>query len=199
MPRSASKKQLILDLARELGLERVKEQDLRRIQAGVRQRLAESRGASLAYIASVLRSAGTPVDYQDRFSDPVMEEPYASRLKDVLKFGDLAATEHSLRKIHEQFVEFRDASDHKGKQLLRTIVLRGKERATSLARNPRVSPRKHEEKKEIAQWFRVWLESPDLFLDWLDLRKQSEEFRQRFAALDSGNQTPQQSIQEGEI
>jgi hypothetical protein len=199
MPRSASKKQIILDLARELGLERVKEPDLQRIRAGVGQRLANSRSTSLSYIASVLRGAGIAVDYQDRFADPVMEEPYASRLKDVLKFGDLAATEQSLRKIHELFDEFRDVPDREGKRLLRTIVLRGKERATSLARNPRVSPQKREEKKEIAQWFRVWLESPDLFLDWLDLRKQSGEFRERFPALDSENQTPAQSLREDEI
>jgi hypothetical protein len=40
-----------------------------------------------------------------------------------------------------------------------------------------VSPDKRAEKQEIATWFRIWLETPDLFFDWLELRKASEEFR----------------------
>jgi hypothetical protein len=30
------------------------------------------------------------------------------------------------------------------------------------------------------QWFRIWLETPDAFFDWLDVRKQSPEYLQRF-------------------
>ena len=48
------------------------------------------------------------------------------------------------------------------------------------ARNHRVEQRKREEKEEIVQWFRIWLETPDAFFDWLDVRKQSPEYLQRF-------------------
>ena len=61
VPKNQSKKQIILDLRRELGLERAGEQAMRRIQAGLRRRLGAEDGASLSYIASVLREAGTPV------------------------------------------------------------------------------------------------------------------------------------------
>jgi len=54
-------------------------------------------------------------------------------------------------------------------------------RAASLGASPRVSPEKRREKQEIAAWFRVWLETPDLFFDWLELRKHSEEFQRMFA------------------
>jgi hypothetical protein len=33
------------------------------------------------------------------------------------------------------------------------------------------------QKQEIAHWFRIWLETPALFEDWLSLRKGTEEFR----------------------
>ena len=59
-------------------------------------------------------------------------------------------------------------------------MLKGKQRAASLGASPRVSPEKRREKQEIAAWFRVWLETPDLFFDWLELRKQSEEFQDAF-------------------
>jgi hypothetical protein len=110
-----------------------------------------------------------------------MEEPYASRLSGALHFGDLESTEAALRKLDEFYREYRKVSDRLGTNLVRTLAVKGKQRAESLARNPRVSPEKRREKREIASWFRVWLEAPDLFFDWLDLRKQSEEFRRMFA------------------
>ncbi len=173
-----SKKQIILDLARDLGLQRARESDLRRIQASVRR--ARNGGTSLSYIAGVLREAGVTVEYQDRFAVPAMEEPYAGRLRDALKFSDLAAAEESLRKLFQIFCEYRAASDRQGTSLVRSMVLRGKERAISLSRNPRVSPEKRREKEEIAHWFHVWLETTDLFFDWLELRKASPEFRRKF-------------------
>jgi len=49
-----------------------------------------------------------------------------------------------------------------------------------IARSHKVEPQKRAEKTEIANWFRIWLETPDAFFDWLDLRKQSPEFQARF-------------------
>ena len=36
------------------------------------------------------------------------------------------------------------------------------------------------EKEEIAHWFGIWLETPDAFFDWLEVRKQSPDFRRDF-------------------
>jgi hypothetical protein len=49
-----------------------------------------------------------------------------------------------------------------------------------ISRNHKVEASKREEKLEIANWFRIWLETPDAFFDWLDVRKQSPDFRTRF-------------------
>jgi hypothetical protein len=54
-----------------------------------------------------------------------------------------------------------------------------------IARNPRVDAQKREEKKEMLEWFRIWLETPDAFFDWLDVRKQSPEFRAKFPEVES--------------
>jgi hypothetical protein len=191
LPKNLSKKQIILGLRHDLGLERAVERDLRRIQTGVRQQLTGKGGTSLSYIASVLREAGVEVDYQDRFADPAMEEPYASRLKGVLQFRDLTSAENSLRNLDQIYREYREAADREGTSLIRSLVLKGKERASSLARNHRISPEKRREKKEVAQWFHVWLESTDLFFDWLELRKQSEEFRNETASSPPAEDVPE--------
>jgi phytoene dehydrogenase-like protein len=176
-----SKKQIILEYCRAQGLEGIGPEAIRAIENELRARLGASLHTSPSYIASVLREAGKTVDYVDRFATPAMPEPYASRLRHVLEFHDLASAEASLRKIDEIYREYRDASDRAGLGFLRAVLQKGKLRARSLAANPRVTPEKRAEKEEIAMWFRIWLETPDLFFDWLELRQASEEFRRLFS------------------
>jgi hypothetical protein len=39
-----------------------------------------------------------------------------------------------------------------------------------------VSPPKQKQKREIAQWFQIWLEAPEIFEAWLALRKKSSDY-----------------------
>jgi len=132
----------------------------------------------------VLREAGASVQYNSRYVDPWMNQPYASRLTGLLRFHDLASAEASIQKLDALYREYREVSDRVGTSLVRALVLKGKERAESLAGNGRVRPEKRREKEEIARWFRVWLQISDLFFDWLQLRKQSPEFQALFAHSD---------------
>ncbi|HEY3579968.1 MAG TPA: hypothetical protein VGK82_05470, partial [Pyrinomonadaceae bacterium] len=34
---------------------------------------------------------------------------------------------------------------------------------------------------EVAHWLTVWLQNPTIFVDWLALRRESAEFRERFS------------------
>jgi len=174
------KKQLILEYKEEHRLENAGAQEIRLIQAEL-GRLDPGRRPSLAYIANVLRESGTRVEFNHRFVDPWMEEPYATRLKGLLEFRDLETAERALRRLDEAYREYQKTSDRKGANLVRSLALKGKQRAEGLAANARVSPARRAEKREIAAWFRVWLESPDLFFDWLEARKCSEEFQATWA------------------
>ncbi len=184
MQSTKSKKQLILDYTQERGLERAGLREIRAIEAELRRHVGPGDRTSASYIANILREAGARVDYEDRYVNPWMEEPYASRLKGLLEFRDLETTETSLQKLDAIYREYREDSDRIGTSLVRSLVMKGKQRAEGLSANPRVSPEKRREKKEIADWFRVWLQLSDLFFDWLDLRKQSEEFKRLFTNHD---------------
>jgi hypothetical protein len=60
----------------------------------------------------------------------------------------------------------------------------GKRRAEMISRNHKVEAHKRAEKEEISNWFRVWLENPDAFFDWLEVRKQAPDFREKFPKLE---------------
>lgn len=165
---------------RARGLERAGEREIRAIEADLRREFGAEYKASLSYIANVLREAGLRLDFNNRYVDPWMEEPYASRLGGLLQFHDFDNAETAMRNLDQAFREYRAASDRAGTALVRSLMVKGKLRAESLASSPRVSPEKRREKEEIALWFNVWLDLPDSFFDWLELRKRSEEFRQTF-------------------
>ena len=180
MPNIKSKKQLILEYRQERGLERVGSREIRAIQSELRRHLGPEHQTPPSYIANVLRLAGARVEYNDRYVDPFMEEPYSSRLAGMLHFSDLETAEASLARLDAVYREYRAVSDRVGTGLVRALVLKGTQRAESLAANRRVSPEKRREKQEIGRWFGVWLEVSDLFFDWLELRRQSEGFQKMF-------------------
>jgi hypothetical protein len=172
---------MIVDCCEEQNLVHVGTAEIRAIESELRRRLGPEIRTPPSYIARVLREAGKRVEYQDRYASPLMEEPYASRLKGLLRFSDFERAEASLRQLDAIYREYREVSDRIGTSMVRALIQKGKLRAGSLAANPRVSPEKRREKQEIARWFYVWLETPDLLFDWLELRKSSEEFRKLFA------------------
>jgi hypothetical protein len=156
--------------------------EIREMVAEVRTRLGPGARVSLSYVAATLRAGGWRVNYEDRFTATILPEPYAMPLQGLPHFHDLAAAEDSLRQLDTIYREYLAADDRMGLRLIRSLVIKAKDRARAQAASARVSPRKRAEKLEVAEWFRVWLETPGLFTDWLELRKSSEEFRAQFPA-----------------
>lgn len=64
---------------------------------------------------------------------------------------------------------------------VRTIASELRRLAESVARNRLAAPTVRVEQAEIAEWLKVWLQTPNLFADWLDLRHLSPEFRKKFS------------------
>jgi len=107
------------------------------------------------------------------------------QLKAALHFATLADAERSLRTIHALHETCRAAHDRTGMELCRQRILDGKKRAGFIARNPKVSPRKQAQKKEIHLWFSLWLENAETFFVWLELRKKTGAFQDLSAAEES--------------
>jgi len=133
------------------------------------------------YIAEVLKSEGWKVVLTQREE---AEEEYEEEFEDLLHFKTLEDAEVSLTRLDELMRKFRAHSEKAAVERVLDVARLGKRRAEMIARNRKVDANKRAEKEEIADWFRIWLETPDAFFDWLDLRKQSPEFQKKFPSLD---------------
>ena len=179
--RRPTKKQWILTLARRLGAERFTPAEVEQIRRQLVAELGAPGKTSPDYISSVLGEAGLRVAWSTH-ADEV--EQYEDEFQDLLHFATLDEAEMCLIRLDELWRKFRASGERAAGERALEIARLGRRRAEMIARNPKVDPRKRAEKSEIVQWFRVWLETPEAFFDWLELRKQSPEFRKRFGAAD---------------
>jgi hypothetical protein len=113
-------------------------------------------------------------------SDPVveMELPYREALEGILAFSTLSQAEETLERLESLRRKYQSAGDGKGVECCRKIALLGRHRAELISRNRKVRAEKRRQKREIAAWFGIWLETPEIFKNWLLLRKKTEEFQE---------------------
>jgi hypothetical protein len=176
-----TKKAMILRAAAAIGAERWTAAEIDQL----RRKLLADHGAEgktgSDYIADVLQSAGWKVvlTQQEEAEDQFEEE-----FEDLLHFRTLGDAEVSLMRLDELLRRFKAHGEKAAAERVMEIGRLGKRRAEMISRNHKVEAHKRAEKEEIAGWFRIWLENPDAFFDWLDVRKQTPEFNEKFPKVE---------------
>jgi hypothetical protein len=189
-PRS-TKKERILAAARALGRTRCTLDDMKEIQRRLLAEHGAAGRATLDHIEGVLKGDGWEVIWA---SAAEADLPVAAELADVLHFSGLEEAEACIRRLNDLWWKYASRGEPGAANLVLDAARRGRRRAEMIAGNARVAPAKREEKRELAEWFRIWLEMPETFFDWLALRKQAPEFRERFggATQQPGEAAPQE-------
>lgn len=177
-----TKKSLILETAREINVQKWTPAEIDQLRRRLLAEHGEAGKTGSDYIADVLKDAGHKVllTLQEE-----AEEQYEEEFEDLLHFKTLGDAEVSVMRLDELMRKFQAQGERAAVERVLNVARLGKRRAEMIARNRKVEPQKREEKLEIANWFRIWLETPDAFFDWLDVRKQSPEFHAKFPRAES--------------
>jgi hypothetical protein len=177
-----TKKALILETAREIKVEQWTPAEIDQLRRRLLAEHGEAGKTETEYIADVLKDAGQKVIVNQQEE---AEEQYEEEFEDLLHFKTLEDAEVSIMRLDELMRKFRAHGEHAAVERVLNVARLGKRRAEMISRNHKVEPQKRAEKAEIAGWFRIWLETPDAFFDWLDVRKQAPDFREKFPQLES--------------
>jgi hypothetical protein len=172
-----TKKELILQTAREIGAQQYTPAEIDQLRRKLIAEHGEDGKTGNEYIADVLKHAGFKVNLS---LQEEAEDQYEEEFEDLLHFKTLEDAEVSIMRLDELTRKFRAHNEPAAAERVLNIARLGKRRAEMIARNHKVEPFKRAEKEEIANWFRIWLETPEVFFDWLDVRKQSPEFQAKF-------------------
>lgn len=174
---ASTKKEMILEAARALGKPRFTPAEIEQIRRQLIAHMGESGKTSPDYIVSVLEAAGMRVMWSTE-SDTAGR--YEEEFTDLLHFSTLEEAEMCLVRLDELLRKFQGEGERAAAERVREVARLGRRRAEMISRNHKVDARKRADKEEIAHWFGIWLETPDAFFDWLEVRKQSAEFQRSF-------------------
>jgi len=172
-----TKKELILETAREIAPSKWTPAEIDQLRRRLIAEHGETGKTGTDYITEVLKDAGWKVILNQQEE---AEEQYEEEFEDLLHFKTLEDAEVSVMRLDELMRKFRTQGENAAVERVLNVARLGKRRAEMIARNHKVEPQKRAEKEEIANWFRIWLETPDAFFDWLDVRKQSPDFQSKF-------------------
>jgi hypothetical protein len=173
----STKKELILEAARALAKPRFTPAEIEQIRRQLIAHLGEHGKTSPDYIVSVLEEAGMRVVLSTK-SDT--EGRYEEEFADLLHFSTFTEAEMCIVRLDELLRKFTAEAERAAAQRVREVGLLGRRRAEMIARNTKVDAAKRAQKEEVAHWFAIWLETPEAFFDWLEVRKQSPAFQEKF-------------------
>jgi hypothetical protein len=178
-----TKRELMIEVWEHLDCESVGARELEAVREAVRERFGEGAVESPARVARLLADEGAELRHAEVLELDARwrtQDPYEAAFRNVLKFSTFEEAASSIRRLDNLRKQFHRKGDREGLRRVQETVLKGKQRAQMIARNPAVNERKRAEKGEMAEWFTVWLNQPDIFDDWLALRLASKDFRARF-------------------
>jgi hypothetical protein len=173
-----TKKEMILEIAQGLAVPRYTPAEVEQIRRQLVARMGAGGKTSPDYIAGVLETAGMRVVWSTKADT---EGQYEEEFQDLLHFATLEDAEMCIVRLDEMFRKFRNDGERAAAERVLEVARLGRRRAEMIARNHKVDPEKRAEKEEIMLWFKVWLETPSAFFDWLEVRKASPDFQKRFA------------------
>jgi hypothetical protein len=181
--KARTKRELMIEVWERLDCESVGAEELGAVLEAVRGRFGEGAVESPASVARLLADEGAELRHAEVLEMDARwrtRDPYEAAFRNVLKFSTFAEASASIKRLTNLRRQFQRVKDKEGLRRVHETVLKGKQRAQMIARNESVNERKRAEKEEIAQWFTVWLQQPEIFDDWLALRRRSKDFRERF-------------------
>jgi len=177
-PDHPTKKEMILEIARELSVPRFTPAEVEQIRRQLVARLGPGGKTSPDYIAGVLDTAGMRIVWSTKADT---QGQYEEEFQDLLYFATLEDAEMCIMRLDELFRKFKEDGERAAMERVLEVARMGRRRAEMIARNHKVDAEKRAEKEEVMHWFQVWLDTPDAFFDWLEVRKASPDFQSRFA------------------
>ena len=180
---SRTKTDLIIEVWEKLDCESVGAIEIEAIETVVREKYGNNAVDSPMTIARLLADEGAELRHAEIMQLNVkrlLESPYDAMFRNILKFSDFKQVVISIRQLENLRRKFISENDKEGLRLVREMALKGKRRAQMIAGNEKVDVQKRAEKAEIVEWFSIWLQSPEIFENWIELRQQSKDFKERF-------------------
>jgi hypothetical protein len=174
------KRSMVLDVYDREAMGEVTAREIALINQALVAEFGEGGAMDPGEIARILVNEDLPVRFEQIFRMATLRERYENLFTSLPGWATLATAKKSLYELDAHYRRFLERGDKTGVRYARQTARDGRTETTRAAADKRNDAHRRLEQAEIAQWIKVWLETPDLFDQWLALRQATVEFRQRF-------------------
>src|SRR6266478_2489507 len=178
-----SRRDLIVSEWRRLGAASLGSDELIRIQQAIGEAFGEQAIESPATIARELAHEGAELRHPEIIECDARwrEAQIDNQLKTFSKVGVLQAdqplrlkqAELLIGKLERLSGRLEQTRNRRQVTKLRTLAIDARRTAVARAKDPSLPNALRHEQAEISEWLMVWLETPNLFQQWVELRKSS--------------------------
>jgi hypothetical protein len=185
-----TKHELMIAVWDDLGRGMVGASELRKIQRSIRARFGEEAVDSPAAIARVLADEGAELRHPEVIElDARWRQARISR--EAKRLGGLEAVsaakplrldqaETLIRKLEGLRKKADREGDKTAVRSAQKVAIEARDIAHAMARDLTLDEPTRNQQAEVAEWFAVWIQTPRLFAEWLELRRRSAEFKRKF-------------------
>jgi len=173
----------MIEVWEKLDCESVGEAEIEAIETVVRDCFGDGASDAPMIIARLLADEGAVLRHSEILEMDArrrLNSPYRAMFNNLIRYSTFAEAERSLSELSNLKAKLESIGDREGMKRVRGGAGRARDGARSSAvREPEGS----DEQKfylEIAEWFAIWLHSPELFPSWLAARKASASFAEEF-------------------
>jgi hypothetical protein len=184
--KSRNKIDLIIEVWEKLDCESVGAVEIEAIETAVVDVFGKPAVESPMTVARLLADEGAELrhsEIMDLFVKRASDRPYDAAFRDLLNTTDLRSTLRSIRNAENLRKKFSSEGDREGLRMLRQQTIAEKERLLSIAEKRNLDPDKRAEVREMAEWLTLWLQSPEVFENWLKLRLKTPDFVSTFGEI----------------
>ncbi|MGB7208721.1 MAG: hypothetical protein WBD27_08685 [Pyrinomonadaceae bacterium] len=181
---SRNKTDLIIEVWEKLDCESVGSEELLAIEQAVIGQFGKSAVDSPMVVARLLADEGAVLRhseimglYVERYSD----KPYEPAFRNILNITDFDAALASIKRLENLRRKFSAEGDKEGLRLIREKTQQGRKEALELAESKKLEAIDRLKNAEIAEWLTLWMQSPEMFQTWVELRRASADFKNKFA------------------
>lgn len=180
---SRNKQDLIIEVWEKLDCESVGGAEIEAIESAVEGRFGKAAIDSPMTIARLLADEGAELRHSEIMElhlKRAEDRPYDAALRNILKLDDLTSANASIRELENVRRKYASENDKDGLRLARQEAIDAKTMLTGRMADPRSSEAERLVAAELSEWLTHWLQTPQLFADWVEIRQRSASYAERF-------------------
>ncbi len=174
---------LIIEVWEKLDCESVGTTELIAIERAVLERFGKAAVDSPMIVARLLADEGAVLrhsEIMELYIERASDRPFDAAFRNILDISGFGPAAASLRRLENLRRKYAGDGNREGLRLLREKTQEGRKDAISRADDQTLDAAARERAAEIAEWLTLWMQSPEMFETWIDVRLSSADFKNRF-------------------